>query len=122
MLRTGVDLIEVERVEKSIARYGDRFLKRIFTPSELTYGAGRVHSLAARFAAKEAVSKLLGLGIQHRDGVDWLEIEVISSENGDPRLVLYGRAQKRARELGLEEIALSLSHTHEHAIAFVVAQ
>ncbi len=122
MLRTGVDLIEVERIEKTIARYGSRFLDRVFTGGELQYGAGRPHVLAARFAAKEAVSKLLGLGIQHRDGVDWLEIEVVSSDRGDPVLHLYGRAAARAQELGLREFALSLSHTREHAIAFVVGQ
>ena len=120
MLRTGVDLIEVNRIEKTIARFGDRFLNRVFTEHELEYGAGRPHVLAARFAAKEAVSKLLGLGIQHRDGVDWLEIEVLSGERGDPTLQLFGRAAARAQELGLHEIALSLSHTREHAIAMVV--
>ncbi len=122
MLRTGVDLIEVARIEKAIARYGDRFLNKIFTKGELKYGAGRAHVLAARFAAKEAVSKLLGIGIQHREGVDWQEIEVVSSANGDPSLRLSGRAAKRAEELGLREFALSLSHTREHAIALVVAQ
>jgi holo-[acyl-carrier protein] synthase len=122
MLRTGVDLIEVNRIENTIARFGDRFLKRVFTEQELQYGAGRPHVLAARFAAKEAVSKLLGLGIHHRDGVDWLEIEVLSGERGDPTLQLSGRAAARAQELGLREIALSLSHTREHAIAFVVGQ
>lgn len=122
MLRTGVDLIEVQRIEATIARYGDRFLKKIFTAHELEYGAGRMHVLAARFAAKEAVSKMLGVGIQHRDGVDWLEIEVISGERGDPVLNLYGRAAARAEEMGLRELALSLSHTREHAIALVVGQ
>jgi holo-[acyl-carrier protein] synthase len=122
MLRTGVDLIEVNRIEKTIERYGDRFLRRVFTERELQYGAGRPHVLAARFAAKEAVSKLLGLGIHHRDGVDWLDIEVLSAERGDPRLQLFGRAAARSQELGLREIALSLSHTREHAIAVVIAQ
>ena len=122
MLRTGVDLIEVHRLEALIARYGDRFLKRVFTDAELEYAAGRPTSLAARFAAKEAVSKLLAVGIQHRDGVDWREIEVLSSERGDPVLQLHGRAAARAAELGLSEIALSLSHTREHAIALVVGQ
>jgi holo-[acyl-carrier protein] synthase len=120
MLRTGVDLIEVERIESSIARYGDRFLEKIFTAGELAYGAGRPHSLAARFAAKEAVSKLLGVGIQHRDGIGWREVEIASSENGDPQVVLHGRAAERARALGLTELSLSLSHTRGHAIAFVV--
>ena len=122
MLRTGVDLIKVERIEETVARYGDRFLARIFTVRELEYAAGRPHSLAARFAAKEAVSKLLAVGIQHRDGVDWREIEVLSGERGDPVLELHGRAAARAAELGLREIALSLSHTREHAIAIVVGQ
>lgn len=122
MLRTGIDLIEVERIRASINQYGDRFTNRVYTRGELIYCAGRITSLAARFAAKEAVSKLLGVGIQHRDGVDWREIEVVSAENGDPSLKLHGKAERRARELGLNEIALSFSHTHEHAIAFVVAQ
>lgn len=121
MLRTGVDLIEVSRIESSIVRYGERFTLRVYTEGELIYCAGRVTSLAARFAAKEAVSKLLGVGIQHRDGVDWREIEIVSSYNGDPSVKLYGKAERRAQELGLNEIALSFSHTHEHAIAFVVA-
>ena len=122
MLRTGIDLIEVERISLSVARYGERFVRRVYTEREISYCAGRVTSLAARFAAKEAVSKLLGVGIQHRDGVDWREIEVVSAENGDPTLKLYGKAERRAQELGLREIALSFSHTHEHAIALVVAQ
>ena len=121
MLRTGIDLIEVERIQSSITRYGERFTRRVYTHGELVYCAGRVTSLAARFAAKEAVSKLLGVGIQHQDGVDWREIEIISASNGDPSLKLHGKAERRAKELGLKEIALSFSHTHEHAIAFVVA-
>ncbi len=120
MLRTGVDLIEVERIEQAVARYGDRFLARVFTPAELEYAVGRSSSLAARFAAKEAVSKLLAVGIQHPDGVDWREIEILSGERGDPTLKLYGRAAALARDLGFKEISVSLSHTREHAIAFVV--
>ena len=122
MLRTGVDLIEVRRIEETVARYGDRFLDRVFTVRELEYAAGRPHSLAARFAAKEAVSKLLAVGIQHPDGVDWREIEVLSGERGNPVLQLHGRAAERAAELGFREIALSLSHSHTAAIALVVAQ
>lgn len=122
MLRTGVDLIEVERIEATVARYGDRFLSRVFTAGELAYGAGRISSLAARFAAKEAVSKVLGVGIQHRDGVGWLDIEIVSSENGDPSVVLHGRAHRLAEHLGFTQIAVSLSHTREHALAVAVAQ
>ncbi len=120
MLRTGVDLVEVNRIEETVARYGDRFLNKVFTARELEYAAGRMHSLAARFAAKEAVSKLLAVGIQHPDGVDWREIEVLSGERGDPVLQLHGRAAARAAELGFREIALSLSHTRTEAIAIVV--
>ncbi len=122
MLRTGIDLIEVERVEFALTRYGERFTRRVYTDGEIAYCQGRVTSLAARFAAKEAVSKALGVGIQHRDGVHWREIEVVSAENGFPTVALYGRAQSRARELGLNEIALSFSHTRAHAIAFVVGR
>lgn len=122
MLRTGVDLIEVTRIHASIAQYGERFTRRVFTDAEIAYCGGRATSFAARFAAKEAVSKMLGVGIQHRDGVDWREIEVVSADNGDPSLRLYGKAERRARELGIREVALSFSHTHEHAIAFVVGQ
>ncbi len=120
MLRTGVDLIEVERIEQAVARFGDRFLARVFTAAELDYCSKRSSSLAARFAAKEAVSKLLGVGIQHPDGVDWREVEIISGERGDPTLRLHGRAAALAESLGFREISVSLSHTREHAIAFVV--
>ncbi len=117
-----MDLIEVERIERAIANYGERFLRRIFTEGELAYSDGRSSSLAARFAAKEAVSKLLAVGIQHPDGVDWREIEILSGERGDPVLKLHGRAAERATALGLSEISVSLSHTREHAIAFVVGR
>lgn len=122
MLRTGVDLIEVERVQAALSRYGERFTCRVYTQGEIAYCAGRVTSLAARFAAKEAVSKLLGVGIQHRDGVDWRDVEVLSAENGFPTVKLHGKAETRARALGLTEISLSFSHTREYAIAFVVGQ
>lgn len=122
MLRTGIDLIEVERVASALARYGERFTRRVYTDGELTYCAGRVTSLAARFAAKEAVSKLLGVGIQHHAGVDWREIEVVSAENGFPTVALYGKAKARASELGVNEISLSFSHTRAHAIAMAVAK
>ncbi|MDE3091854.1 MAG: holo-ACP synthase [Chloroflexota bacterium] len=122
MLSSGVDLVEVNRIEDVIARYGDRFLERVFTQSELAYCRGRPHQLAARFAAKEAVSKVLGTGIQHRDGVAWQEIQIASDEQGKPVVQLSGRAARRAEQIGLTTFALSLSHTREHAIALVVAQ
>jgi holo-[acyl-carrier protein] synthase len=122
MLSVGVDITEVRRIQLSITRYGDRFLSRVFTERELTYCAGRAEKLAARFAAKEAVSKALGVGIQHADGVAWRDIEIVSNANGQPSVQLAGRAAQRAAKLGLNQFALSLSHTNEQAIAMVVAQ
>lgn len=122
MLHVGIDLIEVERIQAIIARYGDRFLRRVFTETELAYCRGQFHQLAARFAAKEAVSKTLGVGIQHREGVGWREIQVIADERGKPSVQLSGRAAQRAAEIGVSQFAISLSHTREHAIAMVVAE
>jgi holo-[acyl-carrier protein] synthase len=120
----GVDLVEVARVERILTRYEDRFLERVFTPAEVLYCRGRLSELAARFAAKEAVSKALGVGVRMlaRDGIDWRDAEIVGDERGRPLVRLHGRAAERARQLGLTEWAVSLSHTREHAIAFVVAQ
>jgi len=124
MLTTGVDLIEISRMEQALARHGDRFLTRVFTKTEVLYARGRIAELAARFAAKEAVSKALGVGMRlmARDGVYWHDVEVIGDHRGKPLIHLHGRAAERAAELGLAEWAVSLSHTRDHAIAFVVAQ
>ncbi len=122
MLHVGIDLIEVERIQAIIVRYGDRFLRRVFTEAELAYCRGQCHQLAARFAAKEAVSKTLGVGIQHREGVGWREIQVIADARGKPSVQLSGRAAQRAAEIGVSQFAISLSHTREHAIAMVVAE
>ena len=124
MLTTGVDLVEIARVERLLSRYGDRFLARVFTPAEILYCRGRTAELAARFAAKEAVSKALGVGVRMiaRDGIHWQDVEVVGDPRGKPLVHLYGRAAQRANELGLAEWAISLSHSREHAIAFVVAQ
>jgi len=124
MLTTGVDLINTARIERALKRYGDRFLERVFTPAEIMYCRGRAAELAARFAAKEAVSKALGVGMRMiaRDGIDWRDVEVIGDLRGKPLVRLSGRAAERAGELGLTEWAISLSHTREQAIAFVVAQ
>ena len=117
-LSTGVDMIEISRVREVIARHGAQFLERIFTAAELHACAGRVESLAARFAAKEAAAKALGSGI---GDVSWQEIEIAGNENNAPGLILRGAAQKRAKEMGLKTWSLSMSHTHEHAVAFVTA-
>jgi holo-[acyl-carrier protein] synthase len=122
MLSTGVDLIEVSRVQAVLEKYGERFLSRVFTESELAYCRGRLPQLAARFAAKEAVSKMLGTGIQHPQGVNWRDIEIVSDELGKPFVQLSGKAAQRAAEMNLTTLSISLSHTHEHAIAIIVAQ
>lgn len=124
MLTVGVDLIEIARVERVLTRYGDRFLERVFTPAEVLYCQGRVAELAVRFAAKEAVSKALGVGVRliARDGIDWRDVEVIGDGRGKPFIRLFDRAAERAVELGLTEWAVSLSHSRGHAVAFVVAQ
>lgn len=118
MLRTGVDLIEVARVEAAIARHGERFLGRVFTPGERADCAGRPASLAARFAAKEAAAKALGCGI---GAVRWSEIEVVRGPERRPELRLHGAAGRLADELGLDDWSVSLSHTGAQALALVVA-
>ena len=124
MLTVGVDLVTIARIKRVLERYEARFLQRVFTPAEVLYCRGHAAELAARFAAKEAVSKALGVGMRMmaRDGIDWRDVEVIGDPRGKPLVHLHGRAARRASELGLTEWAISLSHTHEHAIAFVVAQ
>ena len=119
MLRIGVDLIEIERIRKVLERHGDRFLQRVYTPLEIERYGRRIDSLAARWAAKEAVAKALGRGI---GDIAWRDIEVLGDDDGAPELHLYRTAASRAAELNLSEWAISLSHTDEHAIAFVIAQ
>lgn len=121
-MRVGVDLIEVERVREAVERFGDRFLERVFTPAELSYARGRVPELAARFAAKEAISKSLGTGIWSDQGIRWTDLEVVRGPAGEPGVRLHGAALQRARALGVESFALSLSHSREHAVALVVAR
>ena len=117
-LSTGIDLIEIERVADVIARQGERFLQRVYTPRELADCGGRSESLAARWAAKEATAKALGCGI---GDVSWQEVEIQRDENGAPSLHLYGEAAQKAKEQGLETWSVSLSHSQSHAIALVVA-
>jgi holo-[acyl-carrier protein] synthase len=119
VLRTGVDIIEVERVRRAAERHGERFFQRFFTEGERARCAGRFPALAARFAAKEAVAKALGTGI---GDIRWVDIEVVHDSRGRPEIALHGAAAELAEQMGLREWSLSLSHTHEHALAFVVAQ
>jgi holo-[acyl-carrier protein] synthase len=118
VLRTGVDLIDIERIRGALERHGERFVARVFTEAEQRESGGRVSSLAARFAAKEAVAKALGCGIGK---VSWLDIEIRSDENKAPYLVLHGEGERLASELGLSNWSVSLSHTESQAVAFVVA-
>ena len=118
MLSVGVDLIETGRIARALERWGDRFLSHVYTPAEVAHCRNHVPELAARFAAKEAISKALGTGLR---GVSWREIEVLSDARGKPLVRLHGRARARAEKLGLEEFAISLSHSRRYATAFVVA-
>jgi holo-[acyl-carrier protein] synthase len=122
-LSVGVDLIELARIEHAVARFGDRFLNRIYTAEEVRRYRHRLPELAARFAAKEAVSKALGVGMNHIStrGIGWREVEVLPDPLGKPLLYLSGRADRLAAEKGLSEWAISLSHDRTHAIALVVA-
>ncbi len=121
MLRTGVDLIEIERVKRAVDQHGARFLERVYTAAERQDCGQRIESLAARFAAKEAVAKALGTGIW-RQGVEWTDIEIVRDpDSGAPSLLLHRAAADHAQRLGLHEWSVSLSHDRDRAIAFVVA-
>ena len=117
MLTAGVDIIEISRIRGVLERWGQRFLKRIYTNEEISYCRGRPPNLAARFAAKEATMKALGTGVR---GVGWKDIEVVRNEAGAPSIQLHGRALARSNKLGVSELSLSLSHSREYAVAFVV--
>jgi holo-[acyl-carrier protein] synthase len=119
MKTIGVDIVEIERVAQSVERFGDRFLERVYTERELSYCNSRVTSLAARWAAKEAVAKALGTGIGE---ITWQEIEVVSEDNCRPTIRLHGAAADLAAQLGIKEFAVSLSHARDYAVAFVVGE
>ena len=114
---TGIDMIEIPRIRKAMARWGEVFLRRIYTEAEIERYRAKPSSLAARFACKEAVMKLLGTG---RRGVSWRDIETLSHPSGRPVVKLYGRAKDKAQTLGFTEINVSLSHSQEYAIASVI--
>ncbi len=124
MLTTGVDLIEIARIEHAIGRWGQRFTQRVWTARELAECHGRAESLAVRWAAKEAAAKALGVGLRGLGaasaGVAWTEIEVRRAASGRPELWLHGAAQAQAQALGYREWSLSLSHSGGMAIALVV--
>jgi holo-[acyl-carrier protein] synthase len=123
LIGTGVDLIEIERIAHSIERYGERFLRRIYTDHEIAYCSGKrssAESFAARFAAKEAGAKALGTGISR--GVTWIEFQIARQPGGRPVLELRGRAALLAKELGVKTISLSLTHTGNLAMATVMME
>lgn len=117
MLVTGIDIIEIHRIARTIDRWGSRFLNRIYTEEELTYCKGRTSSLAGRFAAKEAAMKALGTGTK---GIGWRDVEVIRASGAPPAINLHGRAATRAKNMGIQGLSLSISHSHDYALASVV--
>jgi len=124
ILGVGTDLIEIDRIERSIEQFGDRFLNRIFTPEEIAYCQLKkkhaAESFAARFAAKEAGAKALGTGISR--GVAWKEIEVRRRPGERPTLHFSGRALNRAERMGVTSLSLSLTHSRDQALAVVIAE
>tara|TARA_Y100000588_G_scaffold356364_1_gene412613 strand:- start:2039 stop:2422 length:384 start_codon:yes stop_codon:yes gene_type:complete len=119
MIYTGIDVIEIPRVAGVLKRYPKRFLSKVFTEGEQSYARGRANQLASRFAAKEAVMKLLGTGVR---GMPWKSIEVIRDRGRAPEVVLHGPAKVRAAKMGITRIALSLSHSRELATASAIGE
>jgi holo-[acyl-carrier protein] synthase len=110
----GIDIIKVERIRASLARFGERFSRRVLTDGERRYVRDRPETFAGRWAAKEAVSKVLGLGVR---GIGWRDIEVVRLPTGQPSVLLHGRAAARAEQLGMGRIALSITHESDYAVA-----
>ncbi|MGC9393342.1 MAG: holo-ACP synthase [Anaerolineae bacterium] len=123
MLATGVDLVDISRIEQLLQHFGEKFLARVYTPEEVRYSRGRPAELAARFAAKEAVAKALGVGVRILSpaGIGWHEVETLNEAGGKPYVILHGRARALAEAQALTEWAVSLSHDGGIAIAFAVA-
>ncbi len=114
---SGVDIIEIQRIKEAVERWQDAFLKRVYSEAEVEYCGGMYGSLAARFAAKEAIVKTLGSGAR---GISYREIEILPGENGAPYVLLHGNTMKQAEQLGLTEVSISMSHCKEYAIALSV--
>src|SRR5215213_11517491 len=110
----GIDIVKVDRIRAALERFGDRFSNRVLTPSERRYVRARPETFAGRWAAKEAVSKVLGLGVR---GIGWKEIEVERLPTGQPSVRLHRREAQRAEQLGMSRIAVSISHESEYAVA-----
>ena len=110
----GIDIIKVQRIRAALERFGSRFAKRVLTEAEQRYVRDRPETMAGRWAAKEAVSKVLGLGVR---GIGWRDIEIERLPTGQPAVRLHGRAAARAEQLGMERVAVSISHESEYAVA-----
>jgi holo-[acyl-carrier protein] synthase len=110
----GIDIIKVDRIRETLERFGERFSRRVLTESERRYVRDRPETFAGRWAAKEAVSKVLGLGVR---GIGWRDIEVERLPTGQPAVRLHGRAAARADQLGMDRIALSITHESDYAVA-----
>jgi holo-[acyl-carrier protein] synthase len=123
VLGVGVDIIETERIERSLERFGERFLHRVFTDGEIAYCQSMKYParhFAARFAAKEAVSKAFGTGIGKAMG--WRDIDVRKKTSGEPFVVLDGSAKSLADERNIRSVWISLSHTNHHAVAMIALE
>jgi holo-[acyl-carrier protein] synthase len=126
IVSVGVDLIEVARIQRALedSRIGKRFRDRVYTPGEIAYcdkkGRGKYQSYAGRFAAKEAVMKALGTGWGAK--VSWSNIEVVRARGGKPEIALHNHTSGFAQKLGIRRLMVSITHTAEHALAYVVAQ
>ena len=118
LVRTGIDAIEISRIRDVLSRHGARFLRRVYTDAEQSKANGRAEEFAARFAAKEAVSKALGTGMR---SILWKDIEILNDHRGKPLVHLHGNAQQRAQDLGITDLDVSLTHSRELAIAVAVA-
>ena len=115
----GVDIVEIARIKAAITRQGEAFLKRIYTDAEIKAYRWKLPSLAVRFAAKEAVIKALG---KTTAGAKLKDVEILADDKGKPQVKLYGEAQNQAKALGLENLAVSLSHSKEYAISVAIGE
>lgn len=123
ILGTGIDLADVARVREAIERYGRRFIERVYTPAEIAYverKANRYERYAARFAAKEAGMKAIGTGWRH--GIRWRDFEVVNLPSGRPTLELHGVAARVAERMGVRRVSLSLTHTSQTGMAFLILE